>query len=144
MDVYYFLAFASLLFVLGKIVGATRNENNFSYCITVFKPLLVVSVLGSFAKLNFLVREVLIVNFSLDQATNWKLEEAIQLFYIGNEGGAALSSSPPSQLESDVPLHDPILRHVEKQFHLCHVILVSFIFSALAFLLFCFARDELQ
>ncbi|XP_023760569.1 plant UBX domain-containing protein 7 [Lactuca sativa] len=28
------------------------------------------------------------------QATSWKLEEAIQLFYIGNEGGAAASSSP--------------------------------------------------
>ncbi|GMP92601.1 hypothetical protein CsSME_00042757 [Camellia sinensis var. sinensis] len=40
------------------------------------------------------------------QATSWKLEEAIQLFYIGNEGGTAASSiySPP--LENDRPLAD--------------------------------------
>ncbi|THG12000.1 hypothetical protein TEA_023691 [Camellia sinensis var. sinensis] len=39
-------------------------------------------------------------------ATSWKLEEAIQLFYIGNEGGTAASSiySPP--LENDRPLAD--------------------------------------
>ncbi|KAF5939658.1 hypothetical protein HYC85_023917 [Camellia sinensis] len=40
------------------------------------------------------------------QATSWKLEEAIQLFYIGNEGGTVASSiySPP--LENDRPLAD--------------------------------------
>ncbi|KAI3467959.1 hypothetical protein Pfo_024622 [Paulownia fortunei] len=40
------------------------------------------------------------------QATSWKLEEAIQLFYVGNEGGAAAPSvySPP--VENDLPLHD--------------------------------------
>lgn len=32
------------------------------------------------------------------QATSWKLEEAIQLFYVGNEGGAVVSApqSPPT------------------------------------------------
>ncbi|GAA0159280.1 scaffold/adaptor protein [Lithospermum erythrorhizon] len=39
------------------------------------------------------------------QATNWKLDEAIQLFYVGNEGGSvALPSSP--QLEHNIPLND--------------------------------------
>ncbi|KAA8532371.1 hypothetical protein F0562_032374 [Nyssa sinensis] len=41
------------------------------------------------------------------QATSWKLDEAIQLFYVGNEGGAAAptsSYSPP--LENDSPLPD--------------------------------------
>lgn len=28
-----------------------------------------------------------IVEFCYQQATSWKLDEAIQLFYIGNEGG---------------------------------------------------------
>ncbi|KAL4586488.1 hypothetical protein LXL04_011124 [Taraxacum kok-saghyz] len=41
------------------------------------------------------------------QATSWKLEEAIQLFYIGNEGGAAASSSPyVPPLENDGLLPD--------------------------------------
>lgn len=46
------------------------------------------------------------------QATGWKLEEAIQLFYIGNEGGLAAQSvrSPPR--ESDMPLNHPDPRHV--------------------------------
>lgn len=44
------------------------------------------------------------------QATSWKLEEAIQLFYIGNEGGVAASSAQSSQLESDLPVGDPSLR----------------------------------
>lgn len=35
------------------------------------------------------------------QATSWKLEEAIQLFYIGNDGGAAVSSSPVLPVEND-------------------------------------------
>ncbi|KAK1412083.1 hypothetical protein QVD17_33051 [Tagetes erecta] len=40
------------------------------------------------------------------QATSWKLEEAIQLFYVGNDGGAAAaaaSSSFVSPLENDLP-----------------------------------------
>ncbi|XXG60187.1 hypothetical protein AAC387_Pa04g2152 [Persea americana] len=39
------------------------------------------------------------------QATSWKLEEAIQLFYIGNEGGLASSSfsSPPIENVPPVP-----------------------------------------
>lgn len=31
----------------------------------------------------------------MKQATGWKLEEAIQLFYVGNEGGPVGSSSTP-------------------------------------------------
>lgn len=42
------------------------------------------------------------------QATSWKLEEAIQLFYIGNEGGAAASFNSP-QLGNDALLRDPSL-----------------------------------
>ncbi|KAL3830729.1 hypothetical protein ACJIZ3_019531 [Penstemon smallii] len=43
------------------------------------------------------------------QATSWKLEEAIQLFYVENEGGTAAPPvySPP--VENDLPLHDSIL-----------------------------------
>ncbi|KAI3818354.1 hypothetical protein L1987_12159 [Smallanthus sonchifolius] len=39
------------------------------------------------------------------QATSWKLEEAIQLFYIGNDGGAAAAASSPyvPPLENDLP-----------------------------------------
>lgn len=43
------------------------------------------------------------------QATNWKLEEAIQLFYVGNEGGGAASSSYSAPLENDRPLPDESL-----------------------------------
>ncbi|KAL3510266.1 hypothetical protein ACH5RR_029667 [Cinchona calisaya] len=43
------------------------------------------------------------------QATSWKLEDAIQLFYIGNEGVAATSSAQLPQLESDVLLADASL-----------------------------------
>lgn len=48
------------------------------------------------------------------QATGWKLEEAIQLFYIGNEGGVAAQSvhSPPR--ESDMPLNHPNLSELGK------------------------------
>ncbi|CAA3000419.1 plant UBX domain-containing 7 [Olea europaea subsp. europaea] len=48
------------------------------------------------------------------QATSWKLEDAIQLFYLGNEGGAAAPSFYPSELENDVPLNDSNLREIEK------------------------------
>ncbi|XP_021280280.1 plant UBX domain-containing protein 7-like [Herrania umbratica] len=34
------------------------------------------------------------------QATSWKLDEAIQLFYVGNEGGVVGSSSEPRQVEN--------------------------------------------
>lgn len=39
------------------------------------------------------------------QATNWKLEEAIQLFYIGNESGTAASTPyvPPPQNDNLLP-----------------------------------------
>nr|XP_016497968.1 PREDICTED: uncharacterized protein LOC107816744 [Nicotiana tabacum] len=42
------------------------------------------------------------------QATSWNLEEAIQLSYIGNEGGAAASVNSP-QLGNDALLGDPSL-----------------------------------
>lgn len=37
----------------------------------------------------------------MGQATSWKLEDAIQLFYVGNEGGVPGSSvpSPPTTNE---------------------------------------------
>ncbi|KAJ6324230.1 hypothetical protein OIU76_011519 [Salix suchowensis] len=34
------------------------------------------------------------------QATSWKLEDAIQLFYVGNEGGAVASASHPPPTET--------------------------------------------
>ncbi|KAI3921124.1 hypothetical protein MKX01_036103 [Papaver californicum] len=40
------------------------------------------------------------------QATSWKLEEAIQLFYVGNENGAFTSSSFAPPEESSPPLVD--------------------------------------
>lgn len=42
----------------------------------------------------------------MTQATSWKLEDAIQLYFIGNEGRAAQPHlySPP--LGNDLPLHD--------------------------------------
>lgn len=42
----------------------------------------------------------------MTQATSWKLDEAVQLFFIGNEGRASQPPlySPP--LENDLPLHD--------------------------------------
>ncbi|KAK9115691.1 hypothetical protein Sjap_014638 [Stephania japonica] len=42
------------------------------------------------------------------QATSWKLEEAIQLFYIGNEGGSLASSS-------HVPLADDVIPLAEEK-----------------------------
>lgn len=35
------------------------------------------------------------------QATSWKLEEAIQLFFVGNEGGLGASSLYSSPLENN-------------------------------------------
>ncbi|XP_078151209.1 UBX domain-containing protein [Carex rostrata] len=37
------------------------------------------------------------------EAANWKLEEAIQLFYVGNEGGVPASSSLPPEVDSQSP-----------------------------------------
>ncbi|XP_023769672.1 plant UBX domain-containing protein 7 [Lactuca sativa] len=42
------------------------------------------------------------------QATSWKLEEAIQLFYIGNEGGAA-SLPPYASPQNDTAMSDQSL-----------------------------------
>ncbi|XP_042020865.1 plant UBX domain-containing protein 7-like isoform X2 [Salvia splendens] len=49
------------------------------------------------------------------QATGWKLEEAIQLFYVGNDGGLGTQSvnSPPR--ESDMPLDHPNISEMEKE-----------------------------
>ncbi|KZV46045.1 UBX domain-containing protein 2 [Dorcoceras hygrometricum] len=48
------------------------------------------------------------------QAASWQLEEAIQLFYVGNDGGAAASSvySPP--VENDLPPHNSNLSEWDK------------------------------
>lgn len=44
------------------------------------------------------------------QATSWKLEEAIQLFYVGNEGSGLASSSVSSPPTENVPpLHNQSL-----------------------------------
>lgn len=43
------------------------------------------------------------------QATSWKLEEAIQLFYVGNEGGTESSSSYFPPLENEIPLAEQSL-----------------------------------
>lgn len=34
-----------------------------------------------------------VVEYYGEQATSWKLDEAIQLFYVGNESGAIASAS---------------------------------------------------
>ena len=34
------------------------------------------------------------------QATSWKLEEAIQLFFVGNDGGPVVTSSQPPAAEN--------------------------------------------
>ncbi|KAL8535763.1 hypothetical protein ACS0TY_011416 [Phlomoides rotata] len=49
------------------------------------------------------------------QATGWKLEDAIQLFYVGHEGGLTTESvySPPRG--SDTPLNDPNLSELGKE-----------------------------
>ena len=46
--------------------------------------------------LNLIVGGIL----GLEQATSWKLEDAIQLFYVGNEGGAVASASHPPPTET--------------------------------------------
>ncbi|XP_051144544.1 plant UBX domain-containing protein 7 isoform X2 [Andrographis paniculata] len=49
------------------------------------------------------------------QATGWKLEEAIQLFYVGNEGGFAPPSAPSPPWESEQPLNDAIPSELGKE-----------------------------
>ncbi|KAK9275378.1 hypothetical protein L1049_022642 [Liquidambar formosana] len=48
------------------------------------------------------------------QATSWKLEEAIQLFYVGNEGGQLASSSYSPPTENLTPPADQIPAGLEK------------------------------
>lgn len=48
------------------------------------------------------------------QATNWKLDEAIQLFYVQSEGGLAASSSASALSEEDVLVDDPSLLGLKK------------------------------
>ncbi|KAL6579504.1 hypothetical protein OROMI_009720 [Orobanche minor] len=49
------------------------------------------------------------------QATGWKLEEAIQLFYVGSEGGLASASVHPPPTESDLPLNGSSLSGLGKE-----------------------------
>lgn len=51
------------------------------------------------------------------QATGWKLDEAIQLFYVGNDGGLGTQSVYSPSQESDMPLDHPNLRRVHLQKH---------------------------
>eukprot|EP00258_Populus_trichocarpa_P007167 XP_002311564.3 plant UBX domain-containing protein 7 [Populus trichocarpa] len=44
------------------------------------------------------------------QATSWKLEDAIQLFYVGNEGGVVASASHPPQTETRTDVHESGLK----------------------------------
>ncbi|EPS73806.1 hypothetical protein M569_00949, partial [Genlisea aurea] len=50
------------------------------------------------------------------QATSWKLEEAIQLFYIENEGGSAAASSFSFPPENDPPFKDLSRSELDKDF----------------------------
>ncbi|KAL3652852.1 hypothetical protein CASFOL_002533 [Castilleja foliolosa] len=49
------------------------------------------------------------------QATGWKLEEAIQLFYVGNEAGLATTSVFPPPTENDLPLSESDLSGTGKE-----------------------------
>lgn len=49
------------------------------------------------------------------QATSWKLEEAIQLFYVGNESGVAASSSHFPPLKNERPDVDESLEYVKRK-----------------------------
>lgn len=70
---------------------------------------------------------VVIVNILHVQATSWKLEEAIQLFYIGNDGGAAASFNSP-QLGNDALPSDPSLRYFRYRYPM--IFLFSYSFSS--------------
>lgn len=52
------------------------------------------------------------VKIHIMQATGWKLEEAIQLFYIGNEGGLATEPVYSTPRESDLPLNGSNIRYI--------------------------------
>jgi len=49
------------------------------------------------------------------QATSWKLEDAIQLFYVGNEGGVVASASHPPQTETRTDVHESGLKDLENE-----------------------------
>ena len=38
----------------------------------------------------------------VDQATSWNLEEALQLFYLGNEAGSMAAPQPPTENASNL------------------------------------------
>ncbi|PWA62843.1 Thioredoxin-like fold [Artemisia annua] len=58
---------------------------------------------------------VLSIGFTLLKETGWQLEEAIQLFYIGNEAGAASAPCiPPPENEAFIP--DQVLVEAERKF----------------------------
>lgn len=42
----------------------------------------------------------------MTQATSWKLDEAVQLFFIGNEGRVVQPPLFSPSLENEFPLHD--------------------------------------
>lgn len=48
----------------------------------------------------------------MGQATSWKLEEAIQLFYVGNDGGTVVASSSSPPRENISPPSDEGSRYV--------------------------------
>ncbi|KAJ6689471.1 hypothetical protein OIU85_005837 [Salix viminalis] len=49
------------------------------------------------------------------QATSWKLEDAIQLFYIGNEGGLVASASHPPPTETWTDVHESGLKDFQNE-----------------------------
>ncbi|KAJ6721390.1 UBX DOMAIN-CONTAINING PROTEIN [Salix viminalis] len=49
------------------------------------------------------------------QATSWKLEDAIQLFYVGNEGGAVASASHPPPTETWPEVLESGLKDLENE-----------------------------
>ncbi|KAL8053154.1 hypothetical protein ABFX02_05G053000 [Erythranthe guttata] len=49
------------------------------------------------------------------QATGWRLEEAIQLFYVGNEGGLATESVYSTPAENDLPLDESNMSELGKE-----------------------------
>jgi len=51
---------------------------------------------------DLITREITnVVESFYQQATSWKLEEAIQLFYIGNEGGMLQSGTHTQPASND-------------------------------------------
>lgn len=64
----------------------------------------------------------------VEQATSWKLEEAIQLFYVGNESGAMSAASPS-------PVIDNAVSSAEQSFRYATFLLVLWFVSSSLFLL---------